>query len=407
MKKLKLSNIKQDPKLTPRSNIDKATVASYAASYDQLPPIDVFWIEGRDGWWLVDGNHRLEAAKSLKSKNGKPKIKTMECNEHQGTFDDALEFAYDANLKHGKPLNQTERKAAAELKLIRHTKRSNAWIAEDCGISDDWIGRIRDELEKGSIIEPLSKLLGRDGKWYPRHLNSNKKEDESPKIEIKLFCGDMLKLLKDNKSPKFDLIVTDPPYGVTNYKWDKLETKKWLKAIIPHLKKKYHLFWFCSPSFVADIEMIFRELELPIQSRIVWHRRNMAKGSQAKDKFIDTWEMCFHVGNKPLNFDDVWSDAWFDVQTHAVPQTQFKDQKLHPTQKPKDLIMRLVKYGSDHGDNVLDPFAGSGTTGLACQELERNCTLIEIEEEYIGVIQARLSILEESKKDEKTRKETI
>jgi len=405
MKKLRLANIQQDSKLTPRSAIDKATVAAYVACYDQLPPIDVFWIEGRDGWWLADGNHRFEAAKSLKGENGKPKIKTMECNEHQGTFDDALEFAYDANLRHGKPLTVSERKAGAILKLKLHTERNNTWIAEDCGVSKNAVTKWRKELEEGGQIDFLDEFLCRDGHMQPRYHETSNDDEDKPTTEINLHLGDMLHLLKNGKFPKFDLVVTDPPYGVTDYRWDKLETKKWLKAIIPHLAKKYHLFWFCSPKFAADIEMIFRELELPIQSRIVWHRRNMAKGSQAKDKFIDTWEMCFHVGNKPLNFDDNWTDARFDVQTHAVPQTQFTDRKVHPTQKPYQLIKNLVQHGSDHGDNVLDPFAGGGTTGLACQELERNCTLIELEEEYIGVIQTRLSILEESKKDDKTRKE--
>ena len=397
MKKLRLANIQRDSKLTPRSDIDKATVASYAASYEQLPPIDVFWIEGRDGWWLVDGNHRFEAAKQVD-------VKTIDCNEHQGTFDDAIEFSYDANMKHGKPLSVSERRDGAKLKLKLHTERNDTWIGEDCGLAGKTVRTVREELESGSEIPILDKFLDRSGVYQPRHKDNGTKEEELPSTEVKLFHGDMLNLLKNGKFPKFDLVVTDPPYGVTDYTaagqeetWDKLDTKKWLKAIIPHLQKQYHLFWFCSPTFAADIEMIFRELELPIKSRIVWHRRNMAMGSKAKDKFIDTWEMCFHVGNKPLKFDDNWSDAWFDVQIHAVPQTQFRDQKLHPTQKPIELIKRLVEYGSDHGDNVLDPFAGSGTTGFACQELERNCTLMEIEAEFIGTIQARLNIREDSK----------
>jgi len=404
MKKLRLANIQRDTKLTPRSDIDKATVASYAASYEQLPPVDVFWIESKDGWWLVDGNHRFEAAKQLK-------LKTMDCTEHQGTMDDAIEFSYDANMKHGKPLNQKERKAGAILKLKLHSERNNSWIAEDCGVDYKSVEGYRVSLEQEQEIPVHEMLVSRkldgDGNniLTPRKKPQNGNgEEEKPATEVKLFHGDMLKLLKNGKFPKFDLVVTDPPYGVTEYTaagqaetWDKLDTKKWLKAIIPHLQKQYHLFWFCSPTFAADIEMIFRELELPIKSRIVWHRRNMAMGSKAKDKFIDTWEMCFHVGNKPLKFDDNWSDAWFDVQIHAVPQTQFRDQKLHPTQKPIELIKRLVEYGSDHGDNVLDPFAGSGTTGFACQELERNCTLMEIEAEFIGTIQARLNIREDSK----------
>lgn len=213
---------------------------------------------------------------------------------------------------------------------------------------------------------------------------------------IRLYKGDMLEVLPT--LGKFDLVVTDPPYGVTDYAWDVLNTREWLKAIKPHLADKYNLFWFCSPVYQADIEMIFRELELPIQSRIVWHRRNMALGSAARNKFIDTWEMIFHAGNRELNFPAEWSDAWFDVQTFAVPQSNFTDQKLHPTQKPEGLIKRLVEFGSYSGDKILDPFAGSGTTG-AVSPGDCECTLIEQEEEYIQIIESRLGVTNQGEKE--------
>ena len=146
--------------------------------------------------------------------------------------------------------------------------------------------------------------------------------------------------------------------------------------------------------------MVFRELGLGIQSRIVWHRRNMAKGSKAKKRFIDTWDMIFHVGNKPLNFPSGWTDAWFDVQIHAIPQTNFDDKKLHPTQKPYSLIRRLIEFGSNQDSTILDPFAGSGTTGAACQEDDRQCVLIENEEGYCGIIEGRLRIEREPDKKE-------
>jgi len=216
----------------------------------------------------------------------------------------------------------------------------------------------------------------------------------SEKIYLHLFKGDMLEVLPD--LGKFDLVVTDPPYGVTDYAWDVLNTRQWLETIKPHLADKYNLFWFCSPIYAAQIEMIFIELELPIQSRIVWHRRNMAMGSQARNRFIDTWEMIFHVGNRELNFPEEWSDAWFDVQTFAVPQTNFTDRKIHPTQKPEALIERLVQFGSYRDDKILDPFAGSGTTGAVCPD-DRECYLIEQEEGYVGLIEGRLGIKRDGK----------
>jgi len=123
----------------------------------------------------------------------------------------------------------------------------------------------------------------------------------------------------------------------------------------------------------------------------------MAKGSRAKMKFVDTWEMVLHAGNKPLNFDSEWSESWFDTQTHAVPQTNFEDRKLHPTQKPIKLIRLFVEVGSDKNSRILDPFAGAGTTGAACQGDDRQCVLIEIDGGHVTTIENRLKIKREAK----------
>ena len=381
---LRTTDIKKDIKLSPRAGVDKTTVSIYAVCFDQLPPVDVFWIEGRDGWWIVDGWHRLAAAEDL----GLAHVTT---NTHQGTYDDALEFAYDANLKHGQPLTLGQRKEGAKLKLQWHTERSNRWIAEECGIDNHTVGTLRDKLESAGEIPQLTDLQGRDGKWYPRAMPKVEQPEPEPIETIKLYRGDMLEVLP-TLGQKFGLVVADPPYGVTDHAWDVLNTKAWLQAIVPCLEDKYHLFWFCSPRHATDTELIFREVGLDITSRIVWHRRNMAKGSHAKHKFIDTWDMIFHAGNKPLNFSEDWTDAWFDVQVYAVPQSNFSDKKLHPTQKPLDLIRRLVEFGGTVQDKVLDPFAGAGTTGAACQQDDRHCVLIEIDEAYCGFIEGRLGI---------------
>lgn len=222
---------------------------------------------------------------------------------------------------------------------------------------------------------------------------STLRQKMTEKTYLRLYKGDMVEVLPS--LGKFNLVVTDPPYGVDyNDTWDKstnFHPEAWLISILPHLEDKYNLFWFCAPEMSAGLEMIFNKYELPIQSRIVWHRRNMAMGSVSKFKFIDTWEMILHIGNRELNFPAEWSEAWFDVQTFAVPQTNFTDKKLHPTQKPEALIQRLIEFGSYPGDKILDPFAGSGTAGAVTPD-DRECVLIELEEGYVGLIEGRLGI---------------
>lgn len=232
--------------------------------------------------------------------------------------------------------------------------------------------------------------------------NGNGTEDSTVTVDpaqFNLTHGDMLEVLEDYDAATVDLVIADPPYNVTNWEWDKRgsreqffsEVQSWLEAVRRVVKEDYHLFWFCSPRFAADVEFLFRELSLPIKSRIVWHRRNMPMGSDAKDCFIDSWEMILHSGHGPLNWNGEWTDERFDVQTFAVPQTNFKDRKWHPTPKPLGLVKRLVEFGSRPGGIVLDPFAGGGTTGHACHLVSsRYCILIEKEDEYIQTIKSRL-----------------
>lgn len=67
------------------------------------------------------------------------------------------------------------------------------------------------------------------------------------------------------------------------------------------------------------------------------------------------------------------------------------ERTIHPTQKPVALISTLVQWISNPGDLILDPFAGSGTTALACKELNRNYICIEKEREYVDIIHQRLN----------------
>jgi DNA modification methylase len=84
------------------------------------------------------------------------------------------------------------------------------------------------------------------------------------------------------------------------------------------------------------------------------------------------------VFNLPMATTDVWGF------------TPDKVRYGHPTQKPQDICQRIIKVSSNEGDNVLIPFAGSGSEIVACEELKRNWTAFEIEDSYIEIINKRL-----------------
>jgi site-specific DNA-methyltransferase (adenine-specific) len=80
-----------------------------------------------------------------------------------------------------------------------------------------------------------------------------------------------------------------------------------------------------------------------------------------------------------------------DVWWHTIVPTNGSERVGYPTQKPLGILRRIVSVSSPQGGNVLDFFAGSGTTGAACQELERNCVLGDSNPQAIAVMKRRLN----------------
>lgn len=96
-------------------------------------------------------------------------------------------------------------------------------------------------------------------------------------------------------------------------------------------------------------------------------------------KFDLPYEKISQTYNAEMGITDVWNDIDF-----------YKEKRYHPTQKPLKLIERLVKVSSNTGDKVLDPFGGSGTTMVVCNNTKRQSTIIELDETYIKKIQERI-----------------
>lgn len=202
--------------------------------------------------------------------------------------------------------------------------------------------------------------------------------------------GDCLMRLKDIPDKSVDCLLTDPPYSVMeDYEWDKKDDEfyhQWLSLVKTKLKGKHSGFVFFDSRRSYEFEGILRAY-FTIKNRIVWIRRNMSMGRVIKDRFISSYELIYYFGNKALDLPQDWGAERFDSCEFAVPQSNFSDRKVHPTQKPINLILQLAKVGSRPGDVVLDCFAGSGVVAKACQLLgNRKCVLIEIEPEYNKLI---------------------
>ena len=171
-----LDDLVLDPNLNLRDRLDDFTVERYADSWERLPPITVFEVDGR--LLLADGFHRHAAAVML----GK---RTISAEIREGTFTDALDFVSSVNLFHGLPLTRAERRRAVEVKLKLHHDWSDRRMAEELAVSRELVAKIRRQLIESRQIPNLPGRVGADGKLYtsaglPKDANERLPKDKAP-----------------------------------------------------------------------------------------------------------------------------------------------------------------------------------------------------------------------------------
>jgi len=394
-----------------RESLDKKTVEAYKENLTAIleaSPIVVF--ETPNGLLLVDGFHRHAAARQLNWEQ-------INVIKMKGSMQDAFAFACLANLKHGRPLSPSEKKKAIQEYIKLNVELSDRMIAEDTCSIPMTIGRYRKELEDAGIIKSPEKRLGADGKERTTVTFVTVETPETipvdPFVEwfnSHIINGDVFDVLP-NDSLKYDLIIADPPYGILDEKWDKKDkfellnfTRRWLNLVLQKLKPTGRLFIFWSREYLFELKSLVDEIknEYPLNfgGLIVWNFRNTLSIPNNRKELKITWEPIFYfygLDAGELNRPDteLTGEKWTnetdaDVWNFAVPQSNFTDKKTHPAQKPLDLYKHIIKLSTKTNDLILDPFAGSGTTGHAAYELGRDFKLVESDPQYVEMIRARL-----------------
>lgn len=222
-----------------------------------------------------------------------------------------------------------------------------------------------------------------------------------------------------------DLIIADPPYGLgKDYgnNSDKLAYKehlewnyKWIDAVIPKLKTTGSFYIFLTWQYSPEIFSYMKQ-KLTMINEIIWDRRVPSMGGSTR-KFSSVHDnIGFFVKSKKYYFDldsvripydaetkkartrsifegSKWlemgynpKDIWSKARLHA----QDPERENHPTQKPLDIIERIIKASSREGDIVLDPFMGTGTTAVGCTNTGRKYIGFEISKEYYDIILKRI-----------------
>jgi site-specific DNA-methyltransferase (adenine-specific) len=274
------------------------------------------------------------------------------------------------------------------------------------------------EVEASGEIEPQETRIGKDNRELNTEAIGTSANAEVELIDPfeewvqpRLLTGDSLEILP-TLNKKYDLAIIDPPYGITTEKWDlanKREliafTDEWLRKLIPLLKPSARLFIFWSRDYMFELKPILDDLKKDYPTwefggMLVWHFRNVGSMPDNTKRYKLAWEPIFYYYGheaKPLNFTrtEVSGETWkgekqWDVWTYAIPQSNYGDTRIHPTQKPLELYKHIMESASHVGDNVIDCFAGSGTTGHAAILTGREFTLIEQSKTYVENIKNRL-----------------
>ena len=233
----------------------------------------------------------------------------------------------------------------------------------------------------------------------------------------RIINGDFYDELLKIQMKSVDMILTDLPYNTTQVKWDKEIDLRKMWDLFHHVLKDNGVVCLTASDIFAHKLALSNEKEYKYD--LIWHKSKSGSALTGKYRPVKYHEVILVFGNKiKYNPQMVKGEPYKRNQSpsnktnnHKVgirqvtvnnlgtrfPSTiQYFQQKwrrqdqLHPTQKPVELFEWLIKSFSDEGDVVLDCCAGSGTTGVACNNLNRNYILIEKEEEYYNIIKGRI-----------------
>ena len=222
---------------------------------------------------------------------------------------------------------------------------------------------------------------------------------------IDLKQGDCLELMKSIDDKSIDLILTDPPYeinihggGKTNdFKNRKLVKDKHIEFIANgfsydlvfneflRICKIPNILIFCSNKQISKIMSFFENKGLST-TLLVWNKTNPIP--LCNGKHMSDIEFIVYVRGKGSFFDNSLSID-YKKKLFSSPIVSNKN-RLHPTQKPIELLERYINLHCPENGIVLDPFMGSGSTGIACINTNRNFIGIELDPKYFEIAKKRM-----------------
>lgn len=221
--------------------------------------------------------------------------------------------------------------------------------------------------------------------------------------------GDARELIRGVADHSVDLILTDPPYNLSEYStgnmsfswrqeinndvavWDKepFEPADWLPDFTRILRPTGNIFAFTSYNMLGRWHSAFDPVYDTFQF-MVWHKTNPVPKIR-RAGFLNSCELIVCMWNRghTWNFGRQNEMHNFIEAPICMGKERLREPK-HPTQKPLRVLRHLLKLASNEGDLVLDPFMGVGSTGVACLEMRRRFIGFELDEAYYQAAERRL-----------------
>ena len=233
----------------------------------------------------------------------------------------------------------------------------------------------------------------------------------------RLINGEALKNLKKLDDQTIDLIITDPPYNLglfmknrkTNLSamrknhfsgknWDMLGEEVWLenidlifKEFSRVLKKKGAIILFIAIIKLERIIKLAEKNNFYYKTTGIWHKKNPMPRNLNLHFINSTESWLYFINNGKTGTFNNNGKAIHDFFESSNTSTLEKENGKHPTQKPTKLITFLLEILSNPSDIVLDPFMGSGSTGVSCIKSKRSFIGIELEKNYFEIAKKRIN----------------
>ena len=252
------------------------------------------------------------------------------------------------------------------------------------------------------------------------------------KFVSRVLVGDCIEQMNKLPEVSVDLIFADPPYNLqlngdlsrpdqtkvdgVNESWDKfssiseydLYTKQWLIAARRILKPNGTIWVIGSYHNIFRLGYILQDLNFWMLNDIIWRKVNPMPNFRGR-RFTNAHETLIWASKtssskytfnyeamKSLNGDLQMRSDWLIPICTGDERLKDRDgKKIHPTQKPENLLTRIIMSSSNIGDIILDPFFGTGTTGAVAKKLSRNFIGIEQNANYAIEAQKRINFTKE------------